>query len=161
MARLAQAPEGRARFVERKQLAALRAPVTSEGTLLYRKPGHLEKLTTAPSPESLVVDGNRLVIGAQGNDPPRVVELEAHPELAALIDTIRAAVAGDLARLDQLYTLSATGDATNWSVVLQPRAPELKQLVREVRLAGGTQLRSIETVAPNGDIDTLTISPLG
>ena len=161
MARLAQAPNGRARFVEQKQLAALRGPVTSEGTLSYRKPGHLEKITTTPSYESLVVDGDRLVISGGGNQAPRVVELDGQPEIAAVVDTIRAAVAGDLALLARLYTVSATGNAQDWSVVLHPRDPAVAALVREVRLGGGAQLRSIETVAPNGDTDTLTITPVG
>ena len=75
MARLAQAPQRRANFVEEKTLAALTVPLRSEGRLEYRRPDHLEKITTAPQYESLVVEGGRLVIAA-GGDPPRVVELD-------------------------------------------------------------------------------------
>lgn len=161
MARLARAPQGRADFVEEKKLAALTTPVRSEGQLIYRKPDHLEKITTAPTPEKLVIDGDRLVIDAAGSDAPRVVELGSQPELAALVNTIRGAVSGDLAMLQRLYVVSLTGSASDWSIELQPRDPGVAKLVKDVRLTGGAQLRTIETTAPDGDTDTLTITPVG
>ena len=159
MRALAQAPQGRAHFIEQKKLAALTTPLTSEGELLYRKPAHLEKITTAPTPEKLVVDGDRLVISDAGNGAPRVLELSDQPQVAALIDTIRAAVTGDAATLQRLYTVDATGDRTDWRIVMRPRDPALGRLVQEVDLTGAAQLRTLASLAPNGDTDTLTITP--
>jgi hypothetical protein len=130
----------------------------SQGRLAFRKPDHLEKITTAPQYESLVVDGNRLVVDG-GSEPPRVVDLGGQPAIRTLVDTIRDALSGDLAGLRRSYDVSGTGTAADWHIVLQPRDPAVAQLVREVRLAGGADLRSIETIAPNGDTDTLTITP--
>ncbi len=159
MARLARAPERRASFVEAKTLAALDTPLRSEGRLDYRKPDHLEKVTTAPQYESLVVDGGRLVIDS-GTDAPRVVELAGQPEIRTLIDTVRGALSGDLALLRRSYDVSGTGTAADWHIVLRPRDPAVARLVKEVRLAGGSDLRSIASVAPDGDTDTLTVTPL-
>lgn len=159
MARLAQAPERRASFVEEKTLAALDTSLRSEGRLDYRKPDHLEKVTTAPRYESLVVDGGRLVVDS-GTDAPRVVELDGQPEIRTLIDTIRGALSGDLALLRRSYDVSGTGTASDWHIVLHPRDPAVARLVREVRLAGGSDLRSIASTAPDGDTDTLTVTPL-
>lgn len=158
MARLAQPAERRAAFVEQKTLAALSTPLRSQGMLAYRKPDHLEKTTTDPAAESLVVDGGRLVVA--GADAPRVVELDGQPEIRTLVDTIRGALSGDLALLRRSYDAAATGTPDAWQVTLRPRDPAVARLVREVHLAGGTDLRSIETVAPNGDVDLLTITPL-
>lgn len=158
MARLARPAERRATFVEEKSFAALNAPLRAEGRLEYRRPGHLEKITERPQFESLVVDGDRLVVSA-GNDPPRVVGLDGQPEVRALVDTIRGAVSGDLALLRRIYDVSASGTAQDWTVVLHPRDPAVAKLVSEVRLTGGGDLRSIRSVAPNGDTDTLTITP--
>ena len=158
MAHLATAPERRASFVEQKDFAALTTPLRSEGSLEYRKPDHLEKLTTQPQYERLVVDGGRLIID-NGTDAPRVVELAGQPEIRTLVDTIRAALSGDLALLRQSYDVSGAGTPADWQMVLHPRDPAVARLVKEVRLAGGGDLRSIETVAPNGDTDTLTITP--
>ena len=158
MARLAQAPARHARFVEEKQFAALNAPLRSEGRLDYRRPDHLEKVTTAPQYESLVVDGDRLVVNS-GADAPRVVELDGQPEIRTLVDTIRGALSGNLALLRRSYDLAGTGTPADWHIVLRPRDAAISRLVQEVRLTGGADLRTIETVAPNGDTDTLTVTP--
>ena len=158
MAHLAQAPERRASFVEDKTFTALTTPLHAEGRMAFRKPDHLEMTTTAPQPESFHVDGDQIVIDA-GNDPPRVLELGSQPGLRALIDTIRGTLSGNIALLRQEYDVSGTGTLADWHIVLHPRDPALAKMVKEVRLSGGGDLRVIETVSPNGDTDTLTVTP--
>ena len=158
MARLAAAPARRASFVEEKTLAALTTPLRSEGHLSFRKPDHLEKITNAPQFESLVVDGNRLIVDT-GGEAPRVVELGGQPAIRALIDTIRGALSGDLAALRRSYDVTGTGTPADWHITLLPHDPALVALVKQVQLAGGGDLRRIATIAPNGDTDTLTITP--
>ena len=136
MARLAQAPERRAHFTEDKRLAALTTPLRSEGQLAYRKPDHLEKVTTAPRYESLVVDGDRLTVSDGPDATPRVFDVGAHPELGVLIATIRGAVSGDLALLRRFYEISGTGTPAGWSITLQPRDPAVAALVKRVTLVG-------------------------
>ena len=160
MAHMAQATQRRANFVEEKRLAALSVPLRAEGTLEYRKPDHLEKITTAPQYESLVVDGGRLVINGNGNDAPHVVELDGQPEIRALVDTIRGALSGDLVLLRRLYDVSGTGTVADWHILLRPRDAGIARVVKEVQLSGGADLRVISSVAPNGDSDTLTITPI-
>jgi hypothetical protein len=157
MANLAKPPERHAHFVEEKSFAALNGTLRSSGTLAYRRPAHLEKTTLEPVPESLVVDGNRLVIA--GNDAPHVVELDAQPEIRALVDTIRGALSGDIATLRRFYSIDPSGTLQDWHLVLHPTDPAVTRLVREVRIAGGADVRSIESVQPNGDTDHLTITP--
>ena len=160
MAQLARMPERRASFTEDKVFAALSSPLHSEGRLVFRRPDHLEMITTAPQPERFVVDGDQIVIDA-GNDPPRVLEINTQPGLRALIDTVRGTLSGNLALLRQEYDVSGTGTPADWRIVLHPRDPALARMVKEVRLTGGADLRSIETVSPNGDTDTLTVTPQG
>lgn len=158
MAQLAAPTHRGATFIEEKQLAALATPLRSTGRLSYTKPSHLEKVTTQPQEESLVVDGGRLVING-GNDPPRVVELAGQPEIGALVDTIRGALSGDLPVLRRLYDVQGSGTLADWHLVLHPRDPALARLVREVRIAGGADVRRIDSVAANGDVDSLQITP--
>lgn len=160
MAHLAAAPNRRASFVEDKRIAALRTPLISHGELAYRKPNHLEKITTAPGYESLVVDGDRLTIGDGSKDAPRVVDINSRPEIGTLVATIRGAVSGDLALLRRYYDVSGTGSAQAWSIMLHPRDPAVATLVKQVQLVGGAELQAIQSVFPNGDSDTLTITPL-
>ena len=159
MARLAQAPERRATFEEEKRLAALDQPLRSTGTLLYRRPRHLEKRTTYPVPESLVVDGDRLVLTA-GQEPPRVVDLGGQPEIRALVDTVRGVLAGDLDTLRRLYDIRAEGTPSAWRLALTPTDPRAARFLRVVRVAGASdQVRGIEVVEAGGDTQLLRITP--
>ncbi|WP_158745490.1 LolA-related protein [Acidisphaera sp. L21] len=158
MTHLAQASVRQAIFVEEKTLAALKTPLKSQGVLVYRRPDHLEKNTTAPQRERLVIDGDRLVID-NGADAPRVIELGGQPQIRTLVDTIRGALSGDLPLLRRIYDVSGTGTTEDWHIVLRPRDPAVAQLVKEVRLAGGADVRSISSVSQNGDTDTLSITP--
>ena len=158
MARLAQPSERRATFTETKTFAALSTPLHAEGRLAYRKPDHLEKITTAPQYESLVVDGDRLVID-NGTGAPRVIELDGQPEIRTLVDTIRGALSGNLALLRKTYDVTGAGTPSAWQITLVPRDPAIARLVKQARLTGGAELRRIETIAPDGDTDTLTITP--
>ena len=158
MAALAQPAERHATFTEEKTLAALSTPLRSEGRLAYRRPDHLEKITTGPQYESLVVDGDRLVVD-DGSGAPRVVELSGQPEIRTLVDTIRGALSGNLALLRRTYDVTGAGTPANWQITLRPRDPTVARLVKEVHLTGGADLRTLESLAPDGDIDTLTITP--
>ena len=110
MAHLAQAPERRATFVEEKTFAALTTPLRVRGPAAVPAPDHLEMTTTAPQPESFVVDGDRIVVNA-GTDPPRVLEIGGQPALRALVDTIRGTLSGNTALLRQSFTVAGTRHA--------------------------------------------------
>jgi len=80
MQRLAQVKSARGKFVERKQLAMLQTPLESSGTLYYVAPGRLEKHMLKPRRESMILDGDTLILefsefgrrvfenGSQGTD---------------------------------------------------------------------------------------------
>ena len=159
MARLAQAPERRATFEEEKRLAVLDQPLRGTGTLLYRRPRYLEKRTTYPAPESLVVDGDRLVL-TTGNEPPRVVDLGGQPEIRALVDTVRGVLSGDLPALQRLYGIQAEGGPSAWRLTLTPTDPRAARFLRVVRVQGAAdEVRSIEVVEAGGDTQLLRITP--
>lgn len=159
MRRLAQAPERRATFREEKRLAALDQPLLSNGTLFYRRPGHLEKVTLFPQRESLVVDGDRLVV-TLGEEPPRVVDLRGQPEIRALVDAIRAPIAGDLATLQRGFEVRMEAVPPGWRLSLTPRDPAVARVVREVRVGiAGADVTSIDIIETGGDEQRLLIEP--
>lgn len=159
MRRLAQAPERRAAFREVKRLAALDEPLHSSGTLLYRRPGYLEKVTLFPHRERLVVDGDRLAI-TLGDEPPRVVELGGQPALRALIDAVRAPLAGDLAALQRTFEVGTEPAPRGWLLRLTPRDPAAARIVRQVSIHGeDADVASIRIVEASGDEQLLLIDP--
>ena len=130
----------------------------SSGTLLYRRPGHLEKLTDWPERESLVVDGDRIVLTV-GDDAPRVVPLSADAGLRAAIDAFRAPLAGDLATLSRSFTVRGTGTGAAWQLDLVPVDPAVAKLLRTVQVDGaGAAVRAVIVTQANGDVQHLTIA---
>ena len=158
MRHLAAIPESHAAFTEVKTIAALSEPVRSEGRLIYRRPGHLEKITTGPVPESLMVDGDRLSM-VSDDQPPRLVELDSEPALRALVDAVRGTLSGDLATLHRSYVVSMEGTPAGWQLILTPRQP-LAGLLRQISVEGaGSDLHVVRVVQANGDQSLMTIRP--
>ena len=159
MAQLAAVPERRDGFQEEKTLAALAYPLRSRGELVFRRPNHLEKITTSPRPERLVIDGDQLTVQS-GNDSPHHLDLAEHPEIGGLVDSLRATLAGNLERLQQNFHIAASGTDGSWRLALTPARPELTQLVRSIIIEGaGTRFRNVEITQANGDRQRLSIEP--
>ncbi|WGF86686.1 outer membrane lipoprotein carrier protein LolA [Marinivivus vitaminiproducens] len=157
MDRLASVSEREVAFREEKTLSALEDPLVSTGTLLYRRPDHLEKRTLQPAREDLVVDGDRLRIKL-GDEPERTLDLAAQPELGALIDTIRGTLAGDLDLLRRSYTVAGESGPDGWRLVLTPTDRRLARFVDRVEIRGAdAHPASIDITQANGDRQSITI----
>ena len=153
---LAQTKSARATFVEKKNIALLDKPVESSGELLYTAPDRLEKRTLKPKPESIVINGGELLIerGRQKHQ----LQLQAYPELAAFIDSIRGTLAGDRNALERSYQLSLEGNAERWVLQLQPLEPKMLAVIQRIRITGArNQVRGIDITQADGDSSTMTI----
>ncbi|MFC5519473.1 LolA family protein [Polaromonas jejuensis] len=156
---LAQNKSGHATFVEKKYIAVLEQPVESSGELLYTAPDGLEKRTLKPKPEAMVVNGGELLI-ERGRQKHRL-QLQAYPELAAFIDSIRGTLAGDRKALERNYRLSLEGTADRWTLQLLPLNEKMLAVIQRISIAGARdQVRSIEIVQADGDRSLMTIEKL-
>lgn len=159
MVKLAAVPQRRATFQEQRRFAALSEPLLSRGHLLYRRPAFLEKVTDWPQPERLVVDGPWLTL-TQSNDPPRVIDLRSQPELRAMIDGLRGALAGDLAGLQERFRIDAAGSLAAWTLDLAPRDDRAARFLRSLRLTGRDDaITELRLVQANGDEQWMQIGP--
>jgi hypothetical protein len=159
MAGLAQTGGGRARFVERKELAILSAPVESSGELLFVPPARLEKRTLAPRREALLVDGDHLVF--ERGDKRYELSLAATPEAAAFVDSIRGTLAGDRQALESAYRLRLSGTREAWTLVLFPRLARMQAIVAEIRIEGVRgKVSRITIEQADGDRSLMQITPL-
>ncbi|EJL80656.1 outer membrane lipoprotein-sorting protein [Polaromonas sp. CF318] len=153
---LAQTKSGRATFIEKKHIALLDKPVESSGELLYTAPDRLEKRTLKPRPESMVVNGGELVI-ERGRQKYQL-QLQAYPELAAFIDSIRGTLAGDRGALERSYRLSLEGSAERWTLQLQPLDPKMQAVIQRIRISGvRNQVRGIDIAQADGDSSSMAI----
>ena len=156
---LRQVKTARGRFVERKYLAILNTPLESSGTLVYIAPGRLEKHMLLPRQESLILDGETLLIDNEETGQRRSFVLQEHPVLWAFVESIRSTLAGDLQTLNRFYDVSLEGDASRWRLRLKPTEPRMREVASELRVSGsGTWVGVIETLEAGGDRSVMTIT---
>lgn len=150
LASLARSEQERIAYSETRRLAYLDTPLASSGELEFRPPDWLRRSVRGGG-ESYVISGDYLHIeGAAGS---RTVALDLHPGLRAFAESLRATLAGDLARLQRFFLLELYGDEKNWRLLLRPRDGEVAALIQSIELSGAqTRLRRIETREAGGDV---------
>jgi hypothetical protein len=159
MQELGKVKSASARFVERKHLAILTAPLESSGTLTYIAPDRLEKHTLAPRAESMVLERNQLTLESAEPKRRRTLRLDDHPVIGVFVESIRSTLAGDLALLRRLYEVALEGDERKWRLVLKPLDPKMAEVVSEIRIGGSRDwIGSIEFHEPGGDRSVMTIT---
>jgi hypothetical protein len=124
MQSLAQVKSARGKFVERKYLAILNAPLEFSGVLVYTAPGRLEKHILLPNPESLVLEQDRLTMENKARNQRRTLVLQQYPVIWAFVESFRSTLAGDLQTLSRFYRIEPRGQRR--SVALVARAQRAK-----------------------------------
>lgn len=146
-------------FHEVRVIGALTQPLDSAGSLSYRAPGHLEKLTLTPRREDLVIEGDMVTI-VRGKAAPQTLDASRNPALQLLVDTLRAPLDGDVERLKRSYRLAASGELGSWTLELTPANDAVAKQVRTVTLTGrNNAILGLRIVQANGDTQSLTIAP--
>lgn len=159
MHELAQVKSAKARFVERKHLGVLNAPLESSGTLVYVAPRRLEKNTLAPRPERLVLEGEELTIEGNERNRRRTLSLQDYPVVRAFVESIRSTLAGDLQTLTRHYRVALDGGERRWRLTLEPSEPGMREVVREIRISGAmSSISVIEIIETNGDRSVMTVT---
>lgn len=156
MAGLANHPQGAATFTEKKFISILDQPVESSGELLFIAPARLEKRTLKPKPETMVLDGDTLTL--ERGRRKHVLQLKDYPEVAGMIESIRATLAGDLKALEQTYHLALDGGRERWTLVLTPLDPKVSAVIARIRMEGAKDtVRSVEILQADGDRSLMSI----
>jgi outer membrane lipoprotein-sorting protein len=158
MALLAQRRHGVADFTQTQYLAVLKQPQRSEGVLSYDAPDHLEQRTLKPHPQTAVLDHGMLTLTRGSRQ--RTVRLDEYPQLAPLIDSVRATLAGDRQALERRFELRLTGDLDHWQIDLTPRESGLSLGVQQIELNGERdRILQVEITQAGGDRSLMTIKP--
>ena len=153
---LANSRHGAATFTEKKYISILDEPVESSGELLFIPPARLEKRTLKPKSETLVLDGDVLTIDRRRQK--HVLHLEDYPEVAGMIESIRATLAGDRKALERVYHLTLQGDSERWTLVLIPLEAKVGSVVARIRIEGTQdEVRTVEILHSDGDRSVMSI----
>jgi len=123
---------------------------------VFTAPDRLEKRTLKPKPESMIVQGGELSIERGGRQYR--VQLQAQPQLAAFIDSIRGTMAGDRQSLERNYRLELQGTQQAWVLQLVPRDNQMRGVIRQIRISGAQdQVKSVEISQADGDSSLMLI----
>lgn len=153
-----QRTHAEARFEQSQYLAALTRPLQSTGTLSYRAPDHLEQHIEQPRSQLLVLDHG--VLSMQLGRHRHSVPLSDYPQLAPLLDSLTALLAGDLSTLQQHFDLQLQGPLTQWQLRLTPRSTDVADQLREIRMQGDeAQVEEIQLEQRDGDHSVMHIEP--
>ncbi len=155
---MAEVKSERRRFTEKKYLKVLTAPLESSGVLVYRAPGHLEKLTLQPRKESMVLDQGIIEIVEPSRHVRRTLMASQYPAVAALVESMRATLAGDASALTRYYRTTVQGAAAHWHLQLVPMDAAAREVVREIRIEGRVHnITGIEIVGMDGDRTVMAV----
>ncbi len=156
MGLIAAHPKGRVSFVETRHLALLDTPLVSSGELLYTPPDRLERHSLEPREETAILDGDTLTLIRDGRT--RTLSLADLPQVAVVIDSLRAILSGDLDRLERSYELLLAGTPQAWMLDLMPKDPRLPASLRRIHLVGtGGRVQGIDWIQTNGDRSSMQI----
>ncbi len=156
MGELAQVQTSRARYSEVRSVAVLQKPLQLSGTLFYERPARIEKRQILPFREAISVDGDWLTVEREGKT--RRIALQNATLVAALVESLRATLAGDGTELERLYRAKVQGTRQRWTLVLAPREVEIGGVVKSIVIAGsGSRIVRLEILEPSGDGSVMTI----
>jgi outer membrane lipoprotein-sorting protein len=156
MSQRAQVQTSRASYSEVRQVSMLKQPLQLSGTLVYSRPGHIEKIQLRPIREVVRVDGGTLTLERDGET--RQISLRSSPLVGTLVESLRATLAGDADRLRRLFWVSMKGPRERWTLTLTPRESDVDSVVTEIIITGsGSSVAQVEIQEPGGDRSVMTI----
>lgn len=143
-------------FHEKRTASYLDRPLQLSGYV--RLSGQrIEKHVTAPTVESIVIEGDRVVIEAAGN-ARRELDVHDHPLLQGLATALRAALRGDLSNLGKDFEASLQGGMEDWRLELIPRDAEMRVVLQRIDFSGSNGLvQHIRVVGEQGDESLMTL----
>jgi len=160
MNRLARVDRASIDFMEIKRSPLLIINTVSRGEIVYRAPDYIEKHTSSPFVERVVIDGESMVIHktlAGGNDSgetvlTRIYSVDTHPAIRASIESFQGLLSGDYEALKRYYTLALSGSLSSWSLELNSMADNSPGPIKQIALWGsGAFVRRIETLQLDDD----------
>lgn len=135
-------------------------PLLLSGKLEHGADGTLVKRVEKPYRETTTITAGNVTIERAGRKA-RKFSLSRAPELAGLLDSFGAVLAGDAARLARNYDVAATGDDARWTLALTPKDRALARKVARIVIDGANDSpRCFRVEEGDGDASTLLIDAL-
>jgi hypothetical protein len=150
----------RADFIEVRKMSSGQT-LKSNGVLTYRAPGVLERQTSTPVIERIVIENDRMSMEMEmnaGHVTRREFPLSRVPAMRPFFVALRALLSGDTETIQRMFDVAVEGNEAAWKIKLVPR--EDKQ-TRDIVFGGqGNELRTVELRHKNGDSSHTSLTPV-
>lgn len=159
MQRMAQRKAGTARFTEERVVGGIDGPLRSSGTLSFSAPDRFERQNLHPVKETLQIQGRTLLLRRGGRT--RQMDVDAVPELGALLEALRGTLTGDAALLQKHFRTQLSGGEAKWVLLLEPLDARLAQQLAQIEVVGrGSDVHSIALQMRGGDRSLMLLEPM-
>ncbi|MBT0568752.1 outer membrane lipoprotein carrier protein LolA [Curvibacter sp. CHRR-16] len=146
-----------ARFVQLRQMAALKRPLQSKGFFVFSQADGLFWQLESPVRMGYWLTDQRMVeVDTAGVRKER--SARDNPALGQVGKVMRAFFSGDVAAVQDFFDIKASGTVARWSLQLSPKQPAVAQLFKGLAVSGGAYLELIQIDEQSGDSTILTLS---
>jgi hypothetical protein len=154
--------ERRKAFIERRHSVLFRNPPEARGTFYFKPPALLERDVVSPHRENVRIDAETVTLRTEGDDG-KVIERKASlatiPQLAGLVLTLRATLAGDLATLRRMYLIDLKQPLPRWRIDMTPVDEPVAGAVSAITMSGERgEVERIQFTETTGDRTELLLT---
>jgi len=156
--RLASQPHHDVQYTEKKHNGFLDEAIILNGILRFEPPDTIIREQLSPEKLRFVINGN--LVKVMRNGKVKTIKLETIPSLQIFINSFRAILYGDLAKLKSYYKIEFTGKVSSWSISLQPRDIILATILDTIKFEGRSGIiHKIEIHENEEDWSEMTLKP--
>lgn len=150
----------RGNFTQSKKLQIFNDPLISNGSFLLSHQQGLIWSQNNPFPVSLVLAKDKLRQQFSGQ-PAEIIEASDNPMVFYFSHLFLSLFKGDLASLENQFSMSLTGDLENsWSLHLKPKGSPLDKVFNTIDIKGRKQITNLTLIELNGDSSTIEFSDI-
>jgi len=135
IAHLARPAPAHTSYTEVRFVHVLRAPLVLHGELEYLGQDHLSKRVDTPYRETSTIADGAVEVAREGRETRRFT-LDRAPELKAMLASFGALLGGDIAVLEQVFSIALAQRGADWTLKLTPHDAEVARHLREVDVDG-------------------------
>jgi hypothetical protein len=144
-------------FVEVRYSKLLDEPLVVKGQLEYLEDGALVRAVNEPFRERTDIRGETVSLQREGKSPRRF-SLKRAPELRSMLGGFSAVLGGGRGTLEKDFNLELTGELPQWTLALDPKAPQMKKYLRDIAIYGSqSEPRCIVVTQPDDESSVMLL----
>lgn len=149
--RLDNAPLTTGRFTQTATVAALSAPLVSEGSFYFDRTRGVSWHVEHPIVAQFVFRPTSDDAHSNAANPM---------QLGWVGKLLNSVLAGDLTALDRMFAVAGSAPDDGWSLTLTPRSDSVKRALARIDIDGGASVHRIKLLEANGDDVTIVFSDI-